>query len=303
MMIEDEHKSFHGIILQKMMESVNGFPEVRKTADISMNTDLIIMYAGDTELNRQSLERQASATEESTTMGMWSSTTTTQTSIASQIQSLCREAEEARTERDLWTLLDIVTRADLLCDLNDADCELSFQSAISQLTERNNIEEVMDTAYVHDSRLKKGRVLLDWLEGAAADRVSTSPASRGDAWSNTLFEIMKTSNRGSDKSVISNQAKVSTRNSGKQSTVTNAVKSMHPDAQLTFPDCLMLPLNGVDRDYQEAVLKCIWQLVRCGKVIDAQNEAVKHRLFWLAASLSGHFDSYYENIPSSENKR
>jgi hypothetical protein len=70
------------------------------------------------------------------------------------------------------------------------------------------------------------------------------------------------------------------------------MSSVHPDAQIS--DGHMLPLEGVDCDQQEVVLKSLWQLVRCGKIAEAQLLASRHRLFWLAASLLGVGHPYYE---------
>ena len=87
------------------------------------------------------------------------------------------------------------------------------------------------------------------------------------------------------------------------------VQSMHPDAQLTC-DAHMLPLEGSDCHQQEALLKSIWQLLRCGKMEIAQEQAIRHRLYWLAASLLGQINPYYDyassvdvNDMNSENAR
>ena len=75
------------------------------------------------------------------------------------------------------------------------------------------------------------------------------------------------------------------------------VQSMHPDAQLTS-DAHMLPIEGSDCHQQEALLKSIWQLLRCGKMDIAQDQAKRHRLFWLAASLLGQSNPYYDYASS-----
>jgi hypothetical protein len=61
---------------------------------------------------------------------------------------------------------------------------------------------------------------------------------------------------------------------------------LHPNAQLT-EDGMLLARDGVDRLDQESLLKTVWQLVRCGHVVRAQQLAVEHRFFWLTASLQG----------------
>ena len=74
---------------------------------------------------------------------------------------------------------------------------------------------------------------------------------------------------------------------------------MHPDAQLTA-DAHMLPLEGSDCHQQEALLKSIWQLLRCGKMNIAQEQAIRHRLYWLAASLLGQSNPYFDYANSAD---
>ena len=98
-----------------------------------------------------------------------------------------RESKEVRAERDLWSLLDVLTRSNLIRDLDDegkrgmegskckkhhqilrhiihmfstslksSDCEKSLSLGLSVLSVRSGAAEVINAAYQSDDRIKKG---------------------------------------------------------------------------------------------------------------------------------------------------
>ena len=66
-----------------------------------------------------------------------------------------------RVERDLWSLLSILTRADLLRDVNDAPFDEEILSALSPYA---SLKEVINTAYASSESLRKGNVDFHYRE-------------------------------------------------------------------------------------------------------------------------------------------
>ena len=181
-----------------------------------------------------------------------------------------------RVERDLWSLLSILTRADLLRDVNDAPFDEEILSALSPYASLN---EVINTAYASSESMRKGKILKDWIESAASDQVTEVPPM-GHPQRATLSRLLK--NRPTE------------------------VKSLHPDAQLTKHGT-MLSLEAPDNFEQESLLKSLWQLIRSGNIVRAQELAVEHSMFHLAASLLGvayeYHDSQEDDQPEDEGLR
>ncbi len=196
--------------------------------------------------------------------------------------TLQREVQEQRAERDLWSLLETLTLNNLLYDIDERACEEKLQKVLSGLSVTASIPDYIDAAFSVDDRLRKGAVLKEWVEKAALDLVSETPAPRGEPWSDTLNRVLRS--RHPSRATQTSQG--------------NQVLSLHPDGQLTN-DGMLLALDGVDRLDQESLLKTIWQLVRCGHVLRAQQLASEHRLFWLAASLQGIATHTYKYVTAS----
>jgi len=196
--------------------------------------------------------------------------------------NLQREVQEQRAERDLWSLLETLTVNNLLYDIDERACEEKLEKVLSGLSVTASIPDYIDAAFSVDDRLRKGAVLKEWVEKAALDLVSETPAPRGEPWSDTLNRVLRS--RHPSRSNPTTQG--------------NQVVSLHPDGQLTN-DGMLMALDGVDRLDQESLLKTIWQLVRCGHVLRAQQLASEHRLFWLAASLQGIATHTYKYVTAS----
>jgi hypothetical protein len=181
---------------------------------------------------------------------------------------LHKGVQEQRAERDLWSLLEALTSANLLHDIDEGHCEELCQKALSGLPITASIPDYLQTALAVDDRLRKGAVLKEWIERASLDLVTEAPAPRGEPWAETLNRVLRKRHgaaRNSDGGLVS---------------------ALHPDAQIA-QDGGLLALDGVDRLDQENLLKSIWQLVRCGLIARAQELAAEHRLYWLSASLHG----------------
>jgi hypothetical protein len=292
-------RKFHGRLLS-MMEGGENFrlnPDLPgyKLMNAQSQALLAQMYSEEARLMVVDKERLARASDESAAMGQTimagygSNPAVSDLSPTFMAHLLRREAQEARAERDLWSLLEILTKSELLCDLNADECEASLQQAMAALTERSTISDVINAAYRHDARTKKGRVLLEWLETAANDRVTNPPEYRGEPWGTTLATIVREKKNTN-----------SYNNTSRPAASSLVVPSMHPDAQLTS-DGRVLALEGNDCHQQESLLTTIWQLLRCGNMKRAQELAVENRLFWLAASLLGHSNPFYDYTNSADN--
>lgn len=186
---------------------------------------------------------------------------------------------ESKAERDLWSLLKFLSLSDLTGDISENYSMENLSNALNELPLHASIPDFINTAYSADERLKKGFVLIEWLETAYLDNLYSIPVSKKAPWADTLFDIL---NSSKDKS--------------------GRVNSLHPDAQLTKAG-KMLSLNYHDKMDQERILQVLWQLIRCGKFTEAQELAAEHDLYWLAASLRGVNSHYYvgnnQNIEQS----
>ena len=112
-----------------------------------------------------------------------------------------------RAERDLWSLLSILLRADLLRDI-EAEGPLEDQ-LLDLISPYASIKHVVPQAYGASASLRKGRVLKEWSEQAAADRVVECAPPSGFPHRATLSKLIK--GRSTE------------------------VKSLHPDAQVNPP--------------------------------------------------------------------
>ena len=206
--------------------------------------------------------------------------------------SLSRIQADARAERDLWALAGSLMEAGLL----EGDKYENFQSTVEDIVNRcdpdASIAEVFTVALQNSYRVKKGRVLKDWIEGASRDKLEMFQSPHGANWVETLRKL-----RGeNDNSSVIGSSAVKVKNSfsikkGQSAQNMPRVSSLHPDAQIG-KDGLLLQLEGTDAADQEALLKSIWQLVRCGDLIGAQQLASSQDAYWLAASLLGVADPY-----------
>ena len=79
-------------------------------------------------------------------------------------------------------------------------------------------------------------------------------------------------------------------------------ESFHIDSYLVSPFFLLLH-HSFFRPFlylccQESFLKCLFQLLRCGKMREAQEYCVQNKSYWLAASLLGSSHPFYELVES-----
>ena len=215
----------------------------------------------------------------------------TTAALPSRKAALSRVQADARAERDLWALAGALTEAGLL----EGDVYENFQSTVEDTVNRcdpdASIEEVFTVALQRSYRIKKGRVLKDWVEGASRDKLEMLNSPHGANWVETLRKLQGV-NSGSVGALSGKKTKSLSARKGTSSSQTKpAVTSLHPDAQIG-KDGLLLQLEGTDAADQEAMLNSIWQLVRCGDIVGAQQMASSQDAHWLAASLLGVADPY-----------
>ena len=87
-----------------------------------------------------------------------------------------RSRSSARAERDVWALLDVCTRAELLADLQVCDAQAAQVATLASLPISTATAEAENELVRVDLSLRKGAVLLEWLEEAAAERAEPPPA-------------------------------------------------------------------------------------------------------------------------------
>ena len=201
-----------------------------------------------------------------------------------------------KAESDFWSLLEILTKANLLDDINEDICDIQLNSNLNETllslssASKVSIKDIINQSYKVDDRVKKGAVLKEWIEKAASDSVSVIAKKNREPWSATLGRILAETNRPTDKSSFNNRFEGNEK-----------VKSVDPDGQfsneLSASSALLLPLDGVDRLDQETLLKHIWQLIRCGRLVEAQQVAVNHGVYWLTGSIIG---VEYHNRPEAQ---
>lgn len=184
------------------------------------------------------------------------------------------ESRLYRIERDIWSLLDILLTTDLFHDINEVKNDQNLKIAVENVSIHESLEVMINHAIRYDERLKKGLVLIDWLENSFSDQIQEIPIVSSEPWIETiqLLKKYKYQNR-----------KISSE---------TAMKSAFPDAQLS-KDFKLQKLYKDDAYDQEMALKYIWQLIRAGQVKRAQEFAVERRLFWLAGSLGGGINHSY----------
>lgn len=184
-----------------------------------------------------------------------------------------------KLERDIWLLLDYLTRSNLFHTIDDQQNYDNLISSLDRLSVHATIPEVIHTAYQADERLRKGAVLVKWLEECSIDSIDIVPTVSSSPWNSTVDMLVK--------------AKANRKN------LNNRPTSSHPDAQLSR-NMELLPLHQDDAYDQEVVLKYIWQLLRSGQLAKAQAAAVDHKIYWLSATLLGGSDYHYKQVASSD---
>jgi hypothetical protein len=195
------------------------------------------------------------------------------------------ELNSYRMERDLWSLLQHLSSADLLNNINEEKSKENLEKSLSDLPIHSSIPEYINTAYLADERLRKGAIITEWLENTATDEIISIPKPSHEPWSDTWYHIQ--------------QRKIKKNTSGASSLPNETLKSLDPDSQLT-KDGRILPLSSNDTMDQERLWKAIWKLIRAGKLPEAQQLAAEHHVYWFASMMRGSEYHYYEAIPDDE---
>ena len=165
-LINDEQVAFCDILSQKAMRDDGEYHTGYKLRDTLSQAQLVNMYSIQAETSRQGYEHYILTHGESLSTTGITTTTNILTDTATigglksehSLESYRREAVESRAERDVWSLLNILTRSELLTDLDNNLCNISLSNAMkNQITERSTIEEIENVALSNDERIKKGR--------------------------------------------------------------------------------------------------------------------------------------------------
>lgn len=170
-------------------------------------------------------------------------------------------------------------RCDLIKDYDDDQCDMRLNDAIEACPTNSSIKHVVESLIENDARIRKARILKDWIEGMSRDAIQELPPMRreGGSWSATLHRIQSQASGGSDREI----------------------SSIHPDAQLS-QDGYLKKLHPDDNAEQEALMKTIWQCVRSGDIVKAQYVAHEYNAHWLAAVLMGVSEEFYSERKSSD---
>lgn len=229
-------------------------------------------YTEASELRRQELLTEALSSEVENAIDRTQS---------GRSEILHRESLESRAERDLWNLLDKLSNENLLDDINNEKCQSDLDKILSDIDKKPiySNEDLINQLLQNDDRLKKGMLLKNWLESAAADKVITTQAPSNEPWSETYKNIK---NIQDDP-----HSNVDDRE--------DYIQGSDPDSQITKSG-KFLRLDGTDMSDQELFLSSIWQLIRSGQLVAAQQLAYKQHMFWLASSLIGINEVSYNNV-------
>jgi hypothetical protein len=190
----------------------------------------------------------------------------------------------AKAERDLWALLFNLTDAGLFCDFSESLDSTTIKEIEAKLPDVSiSTEEVINVAYSFSRRLKKGRVLKDWLEHAAQQDIEFNSPNKG-CWVDTYNFLSRS------------------QNSWREGYNLDSVSNLDPDAQLKQEGSTLrlLQLHGNDAQDQQSLMWAIWLCIRSGKLEEAQKLARDNDAFWLACILLGESEVYYSSQIVSE---
>lgn len=176
-----------------------------------------------------------------------------------------------KAERDLWALLEIFCRSNIFHNIDDERNQKLLTMTINGLDVRSSIPNVINEVMKADERIRKGAILVEWLESCASDEVQEIP------------ELDSQNMRTTQLLLNSSNTTHTSKTTGKGGTME-----------------LFRPCNDNEAYDQEVLLKCIWELLRSGQLKRAQEVAVNHNAYWLASILLGGVDSYYVDGDDSE---
>jgi hypothetical protein len=188
---------------------------------------------------------------------------------ARYIDKLQTSLQVYKAERDLWALLEILSRSNLFHIIDEERNQKMLAMTINGLDVRSSIPDVINEVMIADERIRKGAILVEWLESCASDDVQEIPA-------------MDSQNMVTAPALLSSSYN------------TNASKNNSNNASELYR-----PRNEDEAYDQEVLLKCVWELVRSGQLKRAQEVAVSHHAYWLASILLGGNDAYFTNTDES----
>lgn len=114
---------------------------------------------------------------------------------------------ESRAERDMWSLLDILSKSGAMQDINQENNDRSLSSCTNAMSLNSSLKDITNLLLANDERIRKTAIILEWLERAAEDKVTECPVTHGFAWQCTQDVIAHSSGKSD-------------------------IRSLHPDAQV-----------------------------------------------------------------------
>jgi hypothetical protein len=198
-----------------------------------------------------------------------------------------------KAERDFWSLLQYLSASDLLNNINEKQSADLLEKALQDLSIHATIPEHINTAYIADERLRKGAVLMEWLENCSLDSIVSIPKPLNEPLTESLLSLQKQQQQQQSKK---NPTSASFPGTDYQNT------SLNPDLQLSKDGKMLLLPSSNDQMDQERLWKAIWSLIRAGKLSEAQQLAIDHHIYWFASTLRGGEYHYYEKISEEELK-
>jgi hypothetical protein len=180
--------------------------------------------------------------------------------------NISSEKDAALAERNLWYLLDKCCRAELLCDIDIQSCDNAQRELLDSLPISTSLAELETKLTQKDLRLRKGAVLLEWLQDVVKENIIELPNNGTIPFEATI----NATERRNDNSFF----------------------SIQPDAHNNLKD-KKFTLQQQDDEQQISTMCTIWSLVRAGQLDTAQEIAHAHGWYWLAVSLSGAAEGSY----------
>jgi len=135
--------------------------------------------------------------------------------------------------------------------------------------------ELINNYMKNDDKLRQAQIVVDWLEKNASEDLDNKYENldqhlSGVMWENSLYQLKKCKER-------------------KQSVSSKSITKMDPDA----PTRQKRSLNDLDQNDENELLNVIYEHIRAGRIIEAQEICVKHGQAWRAAALEG-FRLYHD---------
>ena len=135
--------------------------------------------------------------------------------------------------------------------------------------------ELINDYMKNDNKLRQAQIVVDWLEKNASEDLDNKYENldqhlSGVMWENSLHQLKKFKERSK---IVSSKS----------------ITEMDPDA----PTRQKCSLNDLDLNDENELLNVIYDHIRAGRIVEAQEICIKHGQAWRAAALEG-FRLYHD---------